>query len=281
MRACVRSSDLIAFAAALSLGAAAFAAPPERVVSVNLCTDQLALMLGAPDQIVSVSKLGQDPDSSAMADAAQALPTNGSGAEEVFLLSPDLVLAGTYTAAPTVQMLRNLGMQVELFAPAQSLDDIPANIARMGQLLGRETQADALIAQFHADLADLTDANTDRPRAALWYVNNYTLGDMTLAGDILRTSGFDNITAEIGMDYGGTLPLEQLVMLNPDVIIRGRQYPGQAKAEESLTHPAIVKLDDARIQGTLTDRDWICGTPHVLDAVRRLRDLRLSLKETG
>ena len=30
----------------------------------------------------------------------------------------------------------------------------------------------------------------------------------------------------------------------------------------------------------LTDRDWICGTPMALDAVARLRELRLSL-ETG
>ncbi|MGA0716208.1 MAG: ABC transporter substrate-binding protein, partial [Gemmobacter sp.] len=47
-------------AVALSLafavvGGPAAAAPPGRVVSINLCTDQLAMMLAAPGQLVSVS----------------------------------------------------------------------------------------------------------------------------------------------------------------------------------------------------------------------------------
>ena len=45
---------------------------PRRVVSINLCTDQLAMMLAAPGQLVSVSQLAGDPHSSAMAEAGEA-----------------------------------------------------------------------------------------------------------------------------------------------------------------------------------------------------------------
>lgn len=280
MRGYVRPSKVIALIAALVLtGAAALAeAAPKRVVSVNLCTDQLALMLAAPGQIVSLSHLSQDPDSSSMAAAAQAYPTNGSGAEEVFLLKPDLVLAGSFTAASTVQMLRDLGIRVEQFAPARSLDDVPERIAQMGAALGREPQARALIRRFRADLARLSRSPAHRPRAALYYVNSYTVGDRTLAGDILRAAGFDNVATEVGFARGGTLTLEQLILLAPDIIIRGRDYPGQSRAEEVLAHPALHALQKTRVAGTLTDRDWICGTPMVLSAVEKLRDLRLSLE---
>ncbi|MEL6267927.1 MAG: ABC transporter substrate-binding protein, partial [Pseudomonadota bacterium] len=55
------------------LGAASTAAaqPPARVVSMNLCTDQLAMLIASPGQLVSVSYLARDPASSAMAAEAQ------------------------------------------------------------------------------------------------------------------------------------------------------------------------------------------------------------------
>lgn len=281
MQGCVRHSRVIpALAALILLGAAAMADAPRRVVSVNLCTDQLALLLAAPGQLVSVSRLAQDPSTSAMADAAQALPVNGSGAEEVFLLNPDLVLAGTHTAEATVRMLRRLGIRVDQFAPAQSLDDIADRMRQMGAALGREAEAAAQIAAFKAELARLDGAPARRPRAALWYVNSYTLGPQSLAGDILSRAGFANVAADAGLPAGGTLPLERLILLNPDVVVRGRGYRGQARAEDNLHHPAL-RASGAQMAATLTDRDWICGTPHVLGAVRRLRDLRLSLEAGG
>ncbi len=276
-RGCVRPSRIISLAAAFALAGAAGPVgaqeppPPRRVVSINLCTDQLALMLAAPGQLVSVSRLAHDPDSSAMFEAARKLPANGSGAEEVYLLAPDLVLAGTYSSDATVQMLRRLGIRVERFAPAQSLADIPRRIAQMGRVLGRETAAARMIARFNADLVALRQAPKRRPRAALYYVNSFTLGDRSLAGDILKAAGFDNIADEAGLDWGGTLPLERLILLAPEVIVKGRDYPGQARAEEPLSHPALRALKRSRVIGPLTDRDWICGTPRVLEAIRALR----------
>jgi iron complex transport system substrate-binding protein len=261
--------------AAILCAAAGWAdAPPRRVVSINLCTDQLALLVAAPGQLVSVSRLAQDAGASALAHLAEGLPTNGSGAEEVFLLEPDLVLAGTFTAPATVQMLRRLGIRVELFAPASGLSDVSARLDQMGRVLGREAKARALIAAFEAELAALaSDAPERRPRAALYYVNSYTAGDRSLAGDILTAAGFRNIAAEAGIETGGTLPLEQLILLQPDVIVRGRDYPGQARAEDPLDHPALAALPRTRLAGAVTDQDWTCGTPTVLNAIRDMHAL--------
>jgi iron complex transport system substrate-binding protein len=271
--------------AALVFGAGVLPGPvlpdaaPQRVVSVNLCTDQLALMMAAPGQLISVSRLAHDRKASAMVDAALPLPTNGSTAEEVFLLNPDLVLAGTFTSAATVGLLRDLGIRVELFAPAQSMSDVPARLAQMGEALGQQTAAAAMIAGFEADLDAIAVPAGSRPRAALTYVNNYSSGDKTLAGDILRVAGFANVAAEVGLSSVGTLSLEQLVLLAPDVIIQGRDYPGQARAEDNLDHPALRALKGTVMAGEITDRDWICGTPQVMQAVRTMRNLRTSLEQ--
>ncbi len=288
---CVPLSRHLQAAARLLAGVAAFAiaatalpaaaGAPERVVSVNLCTDQLGLMLAAPGQLVSVSRLAHDPDSSTMVDAARVLPANGSGAEEIYLLKPDLVLAGTFTAAATVNMLRDLGIEVALFEPARSLADVPERVTQMGKVLGREAEAQALIARFTADLAALqADAPAEGPRAVLTYVNSYSSGDATLAGDILRAAGFRNAAAELGLSSVGRVSLEELILLNPDVIVQGRDYPGAARAEDNLHHPALRALSSAVFSAGMTDRDWICGTPHVLNAVNDMRALRHQVEAT-
>jgi len=269
------SFKAIALSAALfGVAAGVRAEAPKRVVSVNLCTDQLALMLAAPGQLISVSRLAFDPDASPMVEAAQGLHANGSGAEEVYLLQPDLVLAGTFTAPATVAMLRNLGIEVVLFSPATALGDVQKLVTQMGAALGREDAAAQMIADYEATLAALSAEPPRRPRAALTYVNSYTSGPRTLAGDILRVAGFDNVAAEAGIERGGTLQLEQLVLLGPEVVIEGTNYPGTSRAEDNLGHPALAALKGTYLAGEMTDRDWICGTPMVLNAVRKMVDLR-------
>lgn len=159
---------------ALGLGLPAEAAPPQRVVSINLCTDQLAMLLAAPGQLVSVSYLARDPQSSAMADEAEDYPINHGLAEEIYRLRPDAVLAGAYTAPTTLSMLRRLGVPVVQFPLEADFDGIRANILRMGAVLGREAPAEALAARFDSDLATLLDQPSCRPSAALYYADGYT-----------------------------------------------------------------------------------------------------------
>lgn len=112
--------------------------PPKRVVSINVCTDQLAMLLADEKQLQSVSYLSRDPLLSVMTEKAKRLPANHGQAEEVFLMKPDLVLAGTFSSRATVELLRDLGMRVEEFAPARSFEDITVHMKRMGALLGRK-----------------------------------------------------------------------------------------------------------------------------------------------
>jgi iron complex transport system substrate-binding protein len=269
---------LAALALALALApfaGAAAAAAPERVVSINLCTDQLALTLAAPGQLASVSRMAQDPRTSPMAEAAAALPGNAARAEEVYLYRPDLVLAGTFTSRATVSMLRRLGVEVVELPPVTGLDDIPDRLRRVGAALGRAEAAADAIARFETDLATLRADIAERPRAALYYANGYTAGDRTLAGDILAVAGFASVATELGLARGGHLALERLVLAAPDLVVTGRQGRGPARAEEVLGHPALVATGRGR--AAHTDRDWICGSPHVLRAVRHMAEKRARL----
>jgi len=240
-----------------------------RVVSLNVCTDQFVMLIADDSQIVSLSEISTDILSSAMAAEASKYHQNNSGAEEVYLLQPDIVLAGIYTAKATVNMLESLGIRVEKFEPANTVEQIIGNIKRTGQLLGHIERANTLVTKFESRLEELTMGINNRPRAALYYANGYTTGKNTLAGQILDLAGFSNIASEVDIHWGGTLPLELLITSKPDVIITGTTYPGSSRSEEILKHPALKPLRHV----SSTDANWVCGTPHILKAIEDLQTI--------
>ena len=242
-------------------------AAPQKIVSLNLCTDQLLMLLADPDQIASLSKIVDDPNVSFLAEKSAGFKKNRGHSEEIFMNSPDLVVAGVYTEKATVQILQSLGVRVEIFPIEQNFDDIVKNIKKMGQLVGHSGRAKRMIDDFNIRLEELRSGITERPRAAIYSANGYTTGTDTMSGQILKTAGFRNITEEVGMSFGGTLPLETLVMLKPDLVITGKAYPGHSRSEEILKHPALRPFRAI----TQTDAKWICGTPAVLDAVAELQ----------
>ena len=270
---------------ALALGLALAAGPlgaqttdaPARVVSMNLCTDQFALMLAAPGQLVSVSYVSADPVTSPMAEAASEHPLNYGSAEQIYLMRPDLVLAHPWTDPMAIAMLRRLGVEVVQVPGVERLADIPERLAQVGALLGRDEAAQILIRQFEGDLAALSNPPIG-PRAAFYGANGYTAGEGGLSHEILTRAGFRNVASEVGRNDSGEIALELLVMAAPDLILRSAPYPGASQAEEILTHPALEALIAAGA-GQVTGPDWACGTPHVVAALRALVETRQSMED--
>lgn len=261
----------------LALAAPAFApAPaaagtaPQRVVSTNLCTDQMAMLMAAPGQLKSVSFLATEEGTSAMADEAARYPLNHGQAEEIFLLQPDLVLAGTYTAQATVGLLRNLGFRVEQFAPASSFEEVRNDLLRMGALLHREQRAAELVAELDAGLADLAAHKPPARNVAIYYANSYTSGSGTLADAIVQAAGLTNLGDTLGFHGMTRLPLELLVAANPDIILEGdNQYGAPALARQNFSHPAFTALTGKAV--AIPDKYTICGAPFTLEASRMLQ----------
>jgi iron complex transport system substrate-binding protein len=108
------------------------AAELPRVASINLCTDQLVLAIAAPEQIATLSWLAADPEESMLAAAAAGYPLNFGTAEELLRHRPDVVVAGNFTAAATVELLERLEYRVVTIEPAASIEDIARNLLQVG-----------------------------------------------------------------------------------------------------------------------------------------------------
>ncbi len=235
---------------------------PLRVVSMNLCTDQLALLIADPGQIVSLTNLAADPAMSALADQARPYPANHGRAEEVYLMHPDLVLAGEWTDQAAVSMLTRLGVPVTIFPAGAGIEDVRDAITRMGDSLGQPERAAALLTDFDARLAAIQPV-AGQPRATVYGPGGYAWGEKTLAGAILKAAGYANVATGPVLSHGGYLSLERLAMARPDLIVAALSG-GASRAEAVLDHPALRGM--AAI-GQQRDADWVCAAPAMLDAV--------------
>ncbi|KAB2685220.1 MULTISPECIES: ABC transporter substrate-binding protein [Brucella/Ochrobactrum group] len=244
---------------------------PQRVVSINVCTDQLALVLARDGQLRSVSHLSQDPELSVMAAKARKMPVNHAQAEEVFLMKPDLVLTGTFSSRATVGLLRRLGVRVEEFAPARSFDDIEDHMRRMGELLGRQAEASREIDKMKAALAAIQPP-TRRKTVALYYANSYTSGRGTLVDEAVRLAGLDNLADKAGVSGSAPLSLEKLVLEKPDILVRSSRDRAPALAFENFEHPALRALEKQARAVTIADNLTVCGGPFSVEAVAELAE---------
>ncbi|UUP16220.1 ABC transporter substrate-binding protein [Nitratireductor thuwali] len=251
-------------------------APPARVMSLNVCTDQLAMMLAAPGQLVSVSFLAREPSLSPLHAAAQRFPVNRGRAEEVFLARPDLIVTGTYSLHNTTELLKKLGFRVEEFSFAQTLDTIPGEIRRMGALLGQRDEAKEVAARFEAELADIRSRQcAAKPSALAYDQNGVALGAGTLADSVVAAAGFRNLAAEKGVTGMAPFPIEEIVADPPDIIITsagGDDAP--SLGERVPRHPALQSLPGTRIGAFVPQGAWSCGSLATLDAVKALFALR-------
>ncbi len=229
------------------------------------------MLIARPGQLHSVSWLAADSSVSVLARQAAGMVLNRGLAEEIFLMQPDLIIAGTYTTRATVTLLRRLGFKIEEFSPAATIDDIRTNILRMGTILGNTAKSKAMVEQLDKDLAKLASMPQHPQTLALYYANSYTSGTGTLADAVVDLSGLRNLGKELG--YAGTvrLPLEVLISSQPDFVAgRERDFGGPAKAQENFQHPAYLSISAGRRGIAIESKYWVCGTPFTLQAAHRL-----------
>ncbi len=255
---------------------------PPRVMSLNVCTDQLAMLLAAPGQLVSVSELAADPSLSFHHAMAASYKKNRGLAEEVFLARPDVVVTGTFTLHNTTALLHHLGFKVEEFDFAQTLDTIPAEIRRMGTVLGQQEKADAMADAFEAELTNAAPACAPAPTIIAYGQNGVAWGSGTLANSIMKAAGLRNLAADLGYTGMTPFPLELLVQSKPDAVVLSKPLAGAPALANLITvHPALRALGAEHRGVFVPDAAWSCGGPFTLEAVKALRRLREEITPCG
>jgi iron complex transport system substrate-binding protein len=265
---------------ALGAGTAALAAEdaPRRIVSLNLCTDQLLVELVAPERIAGVSVLGSDRSLSASAAALDRFPKLSGSAEEVLALKPDLVIAGEYTTGATVELLRRLGQKVLIVPLATDFEGMRQTLRLIAKAVGETARGEDIIADFDARLRSARSTVPSRPTAIAYQVNSLVSGPQSLLDAALEAAGYRNLARDLKLGPAGRLPLEQLVTTPPDlVVLANAPSDFQTVLADNLRHPALADLLRRRPNVHLPMPYWMCATPKLADAV----EILASMKSTG
>jgi len=259
---------------------------PTRIVSLELCTDQLLVELVERERIAAVTFLAADPASSAIPGKAAGIPVTRGGAEDVLRHDPDLVLAGPYGVAPTVDLLRRLGRHVVVIPQATDLDDVRAAVRAVAAAVGEEARGEAMVARFDRRLASLPPAGpgpgpgpAPAPSAVVYEIGGAVSGAGSLADAALAAAGLRNAADRYRRTRSGRVPLELLIADPPDLVVISRAADTyRTVVADNLRHPALQLLRQRTASIELSWPLWLCGTPHVAEAVARLAEARAAIE---
>jgi len=268
-----RISRGIWLAAAIWIAGApeAVAQVPERVVSLNLCADQLLLALGDRSQIASLSPLVSDPEISLFAQAASHLPTNDGKGESILFSGADLVLTGNFGQQARTALLTRQGLDVLSLAPWSSFAEGREQIRMVAARLGHPERGEALINEMDAALARTKDIVPNGRSILVYYRRGWVPASDSLVGELLRYMGFTLHQEALGLDRGGVARLETLVETPPDYLLMDEDASRTVdNGSALLSHPALAQVVPTSRRLVIPGRLTICGgpsTPVLIDAL--------------
>ncbi|QOY95166.1 cobalamin-binding protein [Massilia sp. UMI-21] len=193
--------------------------PAMRVISMAPHVTETLFAAGGGGRIVGAVDYSDYPE------AAKRIPRIGSNREidleRVISLKPDLIVAWMHNNAERqIEMVRQLGVPVFLSDP-QTLDSIPDNLLRLGQLMGTETVANAAAAQLRRQLAGLRTRYAGRPTVRsfyqVWDKPLYTLSGKHIVTDALRLCGGENIFDKLTV-IAPTVSIESVLQADPEAV---------------------------------------------------------------
>ncbi len=229
-------------------------APPQRIISQTLATDEMLLALCPLERVIGFSALSTDAQYSLIAEAVQASgKARPSGVEQILQHRPDLILTASYNRAETLQQLQASGAQVLQFAHFNSIKNIYANTRLLGRALGLEENAQHLIEKMQGEIQQWQACvdTAKKTRALLLDSWHFTSGKNTTADDLLGLAGLQNIAAQNGVRGVQKLDYERLLVWQPELIIVPTQVENFAQARQNLFHNRFVARTPAGQKGAI------------------------------
>jgi iron complex transport system substrate-binding protein len=245
---------------------------PQRIVSMNLCTDQLLLLLVDHERIASLSYFAADPAYSYLAVQAQDIPLNRGQADEVLAFEPDLVLTSQFSATLAANLLERLGVRVERLGFATTAEEVYAQMRQVAALTGNDAEAASLITSVQAVIRN--EQERLRPqllgKSAVFFASNgFSYGAGSLQHDFITSLGLRNVAADAGLYGPAQLPLEVLLAAQPDFLFTDRRSALDTKlAHPLLQHPALAALSTQTRVFELPDVLFQCAGPQLAEAYR-------------
>ena len=241
-------------------------AVPQRIVSINLCADQLVLALADRGQIAGLTKNAIDAEMSGEAAKAHGIPPLSNSAEQILAIEPDLIVGMPASRSAALRALPQQDYPLLDLATANTLDEIYTSIRETAAAVGHAERGSALIARMQGELAGLPKPGKGRV-AAYYQRRGYMTGTGTLIDEMMARIGLVNLAGKLGKPPLSQLSLEEMVAAEPDfLIVESATDVVTDQGSEMLHHPAIADIPRISIPQAWT----VCGSPAYARAARSM-----------
>jgi iron complex transport system substrate-binding protein len=205
-------------AAVVVAGIAARAGAAPTVAGLDFCADQYVLAFADRQDIVAVSGDATSPNSFYLR-RAQGLHALRGGAEEVLMLRPDILVRSYRGSLSMDAKFERVGITSYQPPYAFNFEANLKNFGAVATLLGHEAEGKAFMADYMARYQALKQAAPIPMKTVYMTPSGFTAGKGSSVDDMIRLAGLDPIAEDLGLNGWGPLPLEQLVMMPPDLVV--------------------------------------------------------------
>jgi len=219
-------------------------ARPLRIISITLGTDEILPALVAKSRIVGVTAFASDATMSFAAGEVGGIAQFAkANAEQAIALKPDVVFASSYTAPGVVKQMADAGIPVVEFTGFSSLADIEAHSTTIATISDDQGRGKALVAAMQREVAAVEGAvaSQAKPRV-VFYSYGTVYGSGTTMDELIRAAGGINAAAAAGIHSWKDVGPEEIVQLNPDVLLTDDSGTGDtfqgAAVQKILADPA-------------------------------------------
>ena len=201
-------------------------APAQRIVALTAADCEILYAIGAGEYLVGRGEYCDYPD--AVLDVPSVQSGYETNVEQIIALHPDVLLMSAMDqTADQVAQLENAGIRVVV----SDADDIAGTyqaISMIGALMGREAEADAVIASMQETFDQVRRENSGKTiyfevsplQYGLW-----TAGAGTFMNEIAEMIGLTNCFADV--NGWAEISEEQVLSRNPDYIVTISMYYGE------------------------------------------------------
>ena len=254
---------------------------PQRIVSLNIRSDEILLALVPPERVIALSRLADDDGISNITGEAKQISQRVTlNAEQLIFMHPDLVLATQSQPPELIQTLRDAGIIVHVHKTPHKIGDVETVIRQTAEAVGEKEGGERLIQQMEAEMRPINTAVDNIPSEERVKLVRFTLlggsgGKGTSFDEICRLAGVQNGASVIGVKNGQQLSKEQIIRFNPEVLILPTWgYTTNTNMDEYaadiLNDPALqqVKAVQNKRVVIIEDRHMLSTSQYMVECVK-------------
>ena len=203
-------------------------APATKVVALTASDCEILAALGAEDTLVGRGEYCDYPESVLEVPAVQSgADTN---LEQIIALEPQVVImAKMAQTEEQVAALEEAGIRV-VVSDAQDIEGVYTAIRLIGALVGRNDEAEAMVADMQSAFADIAAKSENTGKTVYFEVSPlqwglWTAGKGTFMDELATLCGLTNAFADV--EGWAEISEEQVLERDPDYIVTISMYYGE------------------------------------------------------